>query len=347
MSNTATVLGVLLAQAPRGETLSLTALRKQCGLPAHLVSAALQSLRYAGKIEWDRIALRPSLWVRDDAPVAVPVKPAPIAEARSGSKEITRSASKIKKIDAEAAPEEITPAAPSGDLDALWFLFPESWPDRPVSLSRVQAEILLEEIDDFCARTGTDRGGFGQIVLDFPGFVGLLRRRLTVRSDKAAAVRAAMAWAPDGLDRAKFEAARRDVLAAQAEQQRQASLAAAPGNDVPGNAVPLSPLAAQIEQEVQQSGKQRQLARSISTVARASRIDVAHARGFDGTDLQTMAIDSPADVVQALQRRWGDLWPRIVAQARSQGVRPVPHLVALLERALDEAGGHDAGEIAA
>lgn len=52
-----------------------------------------------------------------------------------------------------------------------------------------EARRLLTEIENWCERTDTPEGTVGHALFLHPGFVGLLRRRLTVTVEKEIAVR--------------------------------------------------------------------------------------------------------------------------------------------------------------
>lgn len=51
------------------------------------------------------------------------------------------------------------------------------------------ASALLSEIESWCARTGTPEGHIGHVLFLHPGFVGLLRLRLTLSEEREIAVR--------------------------------------------------------------------------------------------------------------------------------------------------------------
>lgn len=52
------------------------------------------------------------------------------------------------------------------------------------------AQALLDEVESYCLRTATPEGSIGHALFLHPGFVGLLRKRLTVSVEKEIAVRA-------------------------------------------------------------------------------------------------------------------------------------------------------------
>ena len=60
------------------------------------------------------------------------------------------------------------------------------------------ARALLGEIEAWCARTETPEGSIGHLLFLHPGFVGLLRKRLTVSEEKEETVRAFLAAHPMG-----------------------------------------------------------------------------------------------------------------------------------------------------
>lgn len=60
------------------------------------------------------------------------------------------------------------------------------------------ATALLADIESWCSRTGTPETSIGHLLFLHPGFVGLLRKRLTVSEEKEAAVRNFIAEHPSG-----------------------------------------------------------------------------------------------------------------------------------------------------
>lgn len=87
--------------------------------------------------------------------------------------------------------------------------------------------------------------------------------------------------------------------------------------------------------ELRDAAAARRAAAALGGAVSGCKLDASHARStFSGADLQALAIDSPGDAVAALRRRWPDLWTAICADARGRGERPIPHMVALLEKAM-------------
>lgn len=99
-------------------------------------------------------------------------------------------------------------------------------------------------------------------------------------------------------------------------------------------------IAEAVKAEALASAEARASARSISSVLRASTISAASARraATIGADFQAMAVESPQDAALILKRRWSAVWARLCAEARASGDRPVPHMVAVLERAMGVEG---------
>lgn len=60
------------------------------------------------------------------------------------------------------------------------------------------ARTLLEDIERWCASTDTKETAIGHVLFRHPGFVGLLRKRLTVSEDKEAAARDFLSLHPKG-----------------------------------------------------------------------------------------------------------------------------------------------------
>jgi hypothetical protein len=57
---------------------------------------------------------------------------------------------------------------------------------------------LLADTDAWCQRTGTAETAIGRLLFRHPGFIGLLRKRLTVSDEKEAAVRQFLTDNPEG-----------------------------------------------------------------------------------------------------------------------------------------------------
>lgn len=54
--------------------------------------------------------------------------------------------------------------------------------------------------------------------------------------------------------------------------------------------------------------------------------------------ISTMCVATPGDTVEVVQRRWPDVWIRVVDAARDVGQAPGAMLIALIERGLDADG---------
>lgn len=54
--------------------------------------------------------------------------------------------------------------------------------------------------------------------------------------------------------------------------------------------------------------------------------------------ISTMCVATPGDTVEVVQRRWPDIWIRVVDAARDVGQAPGAMLIALIERGLDADG---------
>jgi hypothetical protein len=93
-------------------------------------------------------------------------------------------------------------------------------------------------------------------------------------------------------------------------------------------------LSEKMANEAREAGIRRAQARSAGSVVTAGNLSVRR-QPLDGTELQALVLDSPQEAARALQARWGDLWPRLCAEAREVGARPLPYMVELLEAALD------------
>lgn len=105
------------------------------------------------------------------------------------------------------------------------------------------ATSLLRDVEAWCASTGTAETAIGHLLFLHPGFIGLLRKRLTVTEEKESEVRAFMATHPAGwagmlplthangtrpVERASSPAARRRIVEAQRRLAAKEAADAAP-----------------------------------------------------------------------------------------------------------------------
>jgi hypothetical protein len=71
-------------------------------------------------------------------------------------------------------------------------------PTKIRTVPKDEAFALLREIERWSVRTRTSEVRLGRILFNFPGFVGLLRKRLLIVPDKAQRVRRFLALHPSG-----------------------------------------------------------------------------------------------------------------------------------------------------
>lgn len=65
--------------------------------------------------------------------------------------------------------------------------------------TRVDATPLLEEIEAYCDRTGTEAGWIGKLAFNHPGYVPLIRKRGVTSLEAATRVRTVLQEYPDGI----------------------------------------------------------------------------------------------------------------------------------------------------
>jgi hypothetical protein len=140
---------------------SLPALRKATSLAAADARAAVQRLRFQGKIEWGALCLSPSMLVGGDD-----------------------GAAEAGEEDSNSAAGGTRPGAAEGTADPAAAV--EPGPPERASLARTEpvqpsrgeaARLLLAEIEDYLARTGSDERKFGALLCRAQGYVALLRKR--------------------------------------------------------------------------------------------------------------------------------------------------------------------------
>lgn len=145
------------------------AVRKATGATEHYFSEAVKRLRYAGKIQWDRFALSPSMQAQQVSPAAVGLPPAAV-EAKEG-------AGTARRDDRRKHAAGQTLPGPS---------------NRP-------GDDLLIRIDAYCRDTGTEPTKIGKLLFGHWGFVGLLRKRGSLTDEKRRAVEYLLDLHPEGL----------------------------------------------------------------------------------------------------------------------------------------------------
>lgn len=201
--------------------------------------------------------------------------------------------------------------------------------------------LLLAEIEDWCSRHGVSEHHFGVMAPPnaFPGFIGLLRKRGTATLEMAAAVRGFMARWPDGCTVGQAEAWKSEQGRQRAARANDRTVAV---DDAPPETLPAETgVARAARAEAEAAVERRRGARRLGGTVRAGNL------GGIAERVQTLALESPADVVLLLKRRWPELWAGVLASARAAGCSPVAHLVTIVAAGVGqsiEAGG---GELAA
>ncbi|UZW55533.1 hypothetical protein NUH86_01640 [Sphingobium sp. JS3065] len=285
----AQIVSVLRKQQPHGGWTAST-LRVATGLDKASFQDALRGLRNSGKVAFAGFELSPSMLEQDP-------------EADSG--------------------------AVSGDIPSLLagdaFLHADRClaAGRGAALSRDEAAALLAEIERWCVRNIMAEVEIGHWLFRHPGFVALLRKRLTVRAVPAAMVRAMMARWPDGMAEEDVAAARAAVLAIEAGAMRERSIALAPA----------LPVAISVKAEAEAMGANRQAARTIGM--RAGQVDAAVTGLTIGGKIQHAALsDDQVAAAQLARTQWSDLWARLCDSAVAAGERPVQAMRRLIEAGL-------------
>lgn len=178
---------------------------------------------------------------------------------------------------------------------------------RAITYELTPAEVLLAEIMRYCVETRMGEKLVGQLALDHPGFVGLLRKRGTLRDKTAERVRAFMRRWPHGTTPQQVQEAAQADARAEAERVRAASIAAAPG------------LAETVRAEAEEAVARRANARVLGgmpTISARRRVD----------DLVGAMIDDPSDIVAIVRRRWPAMWAELREQAAAAQISPAERL---------------------
>lgn len=283
--------------------------RAASGLKAAAFKAAVQRLRYQGKVQWDALQLTPSMMQEQDAapapPGMAPVSAAPLpfgGDADEGE-------------DAGA----IAPSAPASEPVAA----------APVLLLSAP-EQLLRDIDAWCTRTGTPEIKLGAVALRHPGFVALLRKRLTATPDTIGKVRALMAAHPDGM--ADVPEPANNICVPKGPKSESAARAIAARAVDRLASAGVSTVGEEVRREAEAAGERRKASRIISGLA-GSRLALLS----DPTPVEivtTALAETVDDTAKAMARRWPKTWARVLAAARNADERPGQALIRLLELGL-------------
>ncbi len=298
-------------------------------------TAAIQSLRFAGKIEFTRLALMPSLMIDAPALQRADLHTNGEASANPGTQASTA------RTEAAAVTAGETATEGEGDGPCCAAPSPEAFQEPvaliqatageeavampPVaasspgsvrtdathghSLRPAQAAALLADIEAYIARVDMPYNEFGNLALGFGGFVGLLRKRGSARSVAAERAYAFMAAWPDGATREQVGIVPR--IAPQPKPR-------APAPDQ-------SPLVAAVAAEAFEAGARRQVARATGHTQTISATSFA---------VQAACLEESEDGFAFLRRKWPDLLGRVIVAAHDAGIGPGPMLARIIEQGL-------------
>lgn len=300
------------------------------------ISTALQRLRFQGKIEWDRLALAPSMRTeRAVEPARVPPvatvksEPAPPPAAPPARAPVEEQA---EYPEASGTAREASGAASSGAASRdIVSASPSSLPERPTGLQ------LLAEIDAFLERNPSmTKQMFGRQCLGADiGYYNIRNAKRPqqrtvdkVRAFVAGIVppRPACHNAPDcDVDPRPRETAHDAAV----RRGRNAQASRAGQRPMPAPA--LEPeVARAAREEATRAGERRHLAKSTGTVVHPLEIP-----GLTLVEQVTTALaEHPHDLIQAISRRHGEAWRRIVLVGRERRTRPSLVLYDVLEAGL-------------
>lgn len=288
------IVELMLTGTP-GEVWTARQLAEGLIVPRADLTDAINSLRYAGKLDWRQLKLMPSMWIgRIEQQLTVEPDASPLATVE----------------ETVAAPAEVAGEA---------MVAPATEAEPVVgTIEKIAALQMLREVDDYCARTGTHETKIGEVLYRHPGFIGLVRHRAKAGVEKIAEVRLLMKQYPDGLVLAE-----RKTLPASVPLSK-------PLPPPPPEPVAVAPsLAEQVHAEALAAGKQRREARNMSAT-RKGRVATPLREAIDREFLA-----EPVDALSLLRRRWPDLLDALVGLARSRGQPVAEAVHDVIEGGLD------------
>lgn len=301
--------------ALRAGKVGAAAVREASGLKAPAFKAAVQRLRYQGKVQWDALQLTASMIETQDA-ASVPPNPTPepaapaLCDAGNGE-------------DAGAT----APSAPASEPVTVGAT--ASGDPVPVRLPSA-AEQLLRDIEAWCARTETPEIKLGAVALRHSGFVALLRKRMTATPDTIAKVRAVLAAHPDGMAEVPMPANNICVPKGPKSESAARAIAATAVDQLASRGI--STVAEEVRQEAEAAAARRKAAR-LTTPAGGARLTVLPNPSLVEL-VSTAAAETVDDTARAMARRWPKTWARVLAAARAAEERPGQALIRLIELGL-------------
>lgn len=344
---------------PVGEKLTVRALAKAVSHPHLIVGKAVDGMRMAGMIAWDRLALSPSLMVANDQESqakaddeAAGVRLAETVVESVSRPDAGRSASATSEImdvtAGETAP--FSNAAPvSGAAEQAGGGVATASPPAAIATPDDRAARVLAHLTGIadagapCPRNSEIAAACGMPLHHVVQAVDRLIDRKIVQRDVGAARKQrrfvivasgrATGWPEPDKPMGTVDAPRTAIVARADEDAEIAARREAV------ESARAESVAQAVRREAEEAGRNRAAARSTGTVvAKKGQVSVPEHRVVDGSLQIAMLSDGPGSATAALRRAWPDDLDKLQRLARANGERPMPCLVRLIREAAKAAG---------
>lgn len=307
-------------------------IRDEVGCTNDDMRAAIERLRWAGKLHWERFELAPSLRVQTDNRGASGAQGAVANALEGGLSNGPISERKSRTPDTAASTNSPTavplPTAAAGAKEGAGKARrgKRAVPDRSTSNctlpgpSNRPGDELLAKIDAYCSRTGTPETFIGRLLFRHDGFVALLRLRGMLTMGKRIAVEQLMAEYPGGLHGVELPPQRLEVP--KAKRGRVIKSAGQSDHQIPADELDSRRRQAETARETREPGESiadrfRRLARELDEEAEAA---AAEAEAEERRERDLERLQSPSAVLRRAQRDWPAQCRDVAAIAGELGI---------------------------